>query len=40
MIMSLELDYLNNDDYERPRNQVEKIANKLIALRKVQLKAT
>jgi len=26
--------------YERLRNQVEKIANKLIALRKAQLKAT
>ena len=40
MIMSLELDYLNKNDYERLRNQVEKIANKLIALRKVQLKAS
>ena len=40
IILSQELDYINKGNYDRLRSQAEKIANKLIALRKAQLKAT
>ena len=40
LILSQELDFINKVDYDRLRNQAEKIANKLIALRKAQLKAS